>query len=103
MRECSAHKCALGSENMVDALVNFFNVKIKSNHCPKTWLKVADMMIEKRKVQRIKQLRTLEIIESDMQLIMKIFLGNRMSSKVEEDKILSECDCDSFKGCSVET
>ena len=53
---------------MVKMLVKFDNIIIKFNHCPSTWSKVVDVMIEKVKGPRLGKVRTLEMIGDDMQL-----------------------------------
>ena len=63
---------------------------IKFDHFPERWLKVVDAMTEKRKGPRAKKLRMLKIKESDAQLIMRMFFGNRMENKVKEEKRLSK-------------
>ena len=85
-RGYSVHECALQSERMVDVLVTFYNFVIKFNNFPERWLKVVDTLIEKRKVPRINKSIPLEMIEADMQSTMRIYLGNRIENKVEEDK-----------------
>ena len=51
MMDHHARECTLRSKRMVDVLVKFNNVVIKLNHHPERWLKVARVMIEKRKAQ----------------------------------------------------
>ena len=74
MRDYSAFKCLLDSEIIVRTLVTFYNAIIKCNYCPSRCSKVVDMMIEKGKGPRLGKLRMLEMIEVDMQLIMRVFL-----------------------------
>ena len=83
------HKYALENELIVEALVQFYNNIIKCNDYPKIWLKVADVMIEKRKGPRLKKLRTLEMIEAGLQLVMRMCLGTRINEKVESDVRIS--------------
>ena len=47
-------------------------------------------------------MRILEMIEADLQLVMRTFLGARMNEKVELDNRVSKCNYGSRKGCSIE-
>ena len=42
------------------------------------------------------------MIEADIQLAMRVFLGGRMNDKVENDNVLSKCNHGSRKGSSKE-
>ena len=102
MRDYSVHKSALESELIVEALVQFYNNIIKCNDYPKIWLKVADVMIEKRKGPQLKMLRILETIEAVLQLVMRACLGIRMNERVELDNRLSKHNYGSRKAYSIE-
>ena len=52
-------------------LVKCYIILIKCNHYPSRWLKVVDVMLEKGKGARLKKLRILEMIEADLQLVMR--------------------------------
>ena len=87
---------------MVDVLVKFCNVIIKHNHNPRRWLKVVDVVIEKGKGPRIDKLRILEMIEANLQLVMRILLGSRMNERIETDARVSKCNYGSRSGHSIE-
>ena len=59
-------------------------------------------MIEKGKGPNIKKLRTLEMIEADLQLVMRIFLGSRMNERIETDVRISKYNYGSRSGYSIE-
>ena len=59
-------------------------------------------MIGKGKGHRLKKLRTLEMIEADLQLVMRKHLGIRMNERVETDLRMSKYNCGSRTGCSIE-
>ena len=100
-RDYEAFKCALECERMVEVLVQFYNVIIKCNHYPRRWLKVVDVMIEKGKGPRINKLRTLEMIEANLQLVMRMFLGSRMNERIETDARMSKHNYGSRSGHSI--
>jgi hypothetical protein len=95
-------KCALESDRVVAVLVKFYNIVIKYNHYPSRWLKVVDVMLEKGKGPRLKKLRILEMIEADLQLVMRVFLGIRMNDRIEMDSRVSKYNYGSRKGYSIE-
>ena len=102
IRDCSVFECALESERIVEVLVKFYNVIIKCNHYLRRWLKFVDVMLEKVKGPRLKKLRMLQIIEADLQLVIRTILGSRMNERVESHARLSKYYYGSRKGCSIE-
>ena len=75
---------------------------IKHNHYPRGCLKVVDVMLEKRKGPRLKKLRMLEMIEADLQLVMRMHLGSRMNERFDSDNRALKYDHGSRKGHSME-
>ena len=88
-------------ERMVKVLVRVYNAIIKYNHFPFKWLDVLDVMIEKVKGNRINKLRDMKIIEAYLQLLMRIFLGLRISDNYKNDMIMSEHNYLSRKRFSI--
>ena len=76
-RDYSVCKCAIKSDRMVKMLVKFYNAIMKHDHFLNRQLDVLDVMIEKGKENKINKLRVIQIIESDLQLTMRIFLRNK--------------------------
>ena len=97
------HKCAIELERMKEVLVKFYNVIVKHQCYPKRWLDALDMMLEKGKGNLISKLRVIQIIEEDLQLLMRMFLKNRLEGKIEEDKRLSCHNHVSTKGYSIDS
>ena len=85
-RDYSAHKCATHCERMIKVLVRHFIVMLKHKYFPSRWLDVLDVMTENWKVHKINKLRIKQIIEEDLQLLMRIFLGIRTKESYENDK-----------------
>ena len=73
----------MNCERMVKVLVRFYNVIMKHNHFPSRWLCVPCVMIEKGKGNKINKLRVTQIIEADLQLIMRTLLGLRTAETVK--------------------
>ena len=88
---------------MATALVRFYTPMSKHKHYPKRWSDVLDVMIEKGKGSRINKLRVIQIVEADLQLLMRIFLGIWLESKLEEDERLSKPNYGSRKGFSIDS
>ena len=84
------HECAICYEKIAKYLVRFYNAIIKHNHFLSRWLDVLDMMIEKVKVNWINKLIVMQIIEADLQLLMRIFLGLRISDEYSNDRRTSK-------------
>ena len=89
-RDYSVCECAINSDRMVKVLVKFCNVIIKHNHFLTRWLDVLDVMIEKGNGNKINEIRVMQIIEADLQLIMRIFLRNTIEGRYENNKRLSK-------------
>ena len=56
-------------------------------------------MLEKGKGPRLKNLRMWQMIEADMQLVMRMRLGTRMNERAESDFRISKYEHGSRKGC----
>ena len=85
-RDYSVCERTTHSDRMVKVLVTFYNVIIKHNHFLTRWLVVLDVIIEKGNGNKINKLRVMQIIEADLQLIMRIFLRNAIEGRCENNK-----------------
>ena len=64
---------------------------IISNQCyPKRWLNILNNMLEKGKGPVLGKLRTIQLVEADFQLLMRIFTTERMVGVIEMDKRISK-------------
>ena len=72
-RDHAVCECTLECERIVEVFVQFCDVITKHNHYPRHLLKVVDIVIEKGKGPRMSKLRMLEMIEADLQLVMRFF------------------------------
>ena len=82
---------------MAKVLVRFYNIIKKRNHFPSRWLDALDMMIEKGKGNKTNKLRVTQMIEADLQLIMRIFLGLRVAKNYKNHDRTSKHDYGSRK------
>ena len=60
-------------------------------------------MIEKGKELTLGKLRTIQLIEANMQLLIRIFMSLRNKGQIEKDSRLSKCNYGFRKGYSIES
>ena len=92
------HECAIGSGKTTKILVACYNLIISNKFYPERWLKILNTMLEKEKGQLLGKLRTMQLVEVDFQLIMRVFMNERMAGLIETDKIISKGNYDQEKG-----
>ena len=102
-RTCSVHECALESEIMTGTLVTFYNLVMRSGRYLKRWLKILDVMLEKGKGPLLEKLRTMQLCEADLQLLMRTCIGDRNESTIEEDERILKFNYGSRQHYSIET
>ena len=78
-RDYSSCKCAMNCDRMAKVLVRCCNAIVKHNHFPSRWLDTLDAMIEKGKGNEVNKLRVTQLIEADLQLLMRMLLGLRIA------------------------
>ena len=59
-------------------------------------------MIEKGKGLKLGKLRTIQLIEADMQLLIRVFMSLQNQGQIEKDLRLSKCNYGSQKTYSIE-
>ena len=69
---------------------------------PKRWLKKLVVMIEKAKGSVLGKLSTTQLIEADLQLIMRMFVKIRNKGNMETDQRVSKSNHKSRPGYSIE-
>jgi len=102
-RTYAIYKCALESERMTNHLVAFYNILIEKGYYPKRWQKITDVILEKGKGPRLGKLRTITLIEGDLQLLMRIFLNATDQETIENDRRFSTANYGSRKNYSIES
>ena len=60
-----------------------------------------DIILEKGKGLILGKLRTMQLIEADLQLIMRIFVGGWNDENTEKDKRLSRYNYESWNNYSI--
>ena len=66
------------------------------------WLKILDIILEKRKERVLGKLRTIQLIKEDSQLLMRIFVRGRNDVKIESDQQLSQFNYRSRQNYSID-
>ena len=89
------------NKQITDILVSYYNVIIPKGFYSSQWLKVLNIILDKGKGPVLGKLRTIQLIEADLQLIMRIFLGLRYNKRLEEDTRVSKFNFRSRKGYSI--
>jgi len=102
-RTYAVYKCALGSEQMSRILVKFYQIVIKNRYYLKRWEKIVDVILDKGKGMILGKLRTITLIEADLQYIMRIFLNDEKEERIETDRRVSKSNYGSRKNYSIET
>ena len=66
-------------------------------------MKILEICIEKGKGSRIRKLRNLQLIEGNLQIIMRIFLNSDKEEIIKRDLRISKVNYGSRKNYSIET
>jgi hypothetical protein len=101
-RTYSVYKCAIDSKIMTKILLLLYNTLFRKGWYLKRWKKVLDVILEKGKGPIIGKLRTIQLIEADLQLMMRIFIGLRNDTEIEKDTRLSKYNYGSRPGYSID-
>ena len=96
------YKIALNNERMTNLLVKYYNMIIAVQFFPARWLKRLVVMIAKGKGPVLGKLRTIQLIEADLQLLMRIFVNTRNKGSIEADEIILKSNYGSRPGYSIE-
>ena len=75
---------------MTKILVKFYTTVVRKGYYLKRWVKLLAVILEKGKGPIIGKLRTIQLIEADLQILMRIFIGGRNDENIEIDSRLSK-------------
>ena len=84
-------------------LITFYNLVIKNGIVLERWRNMIDTMIEKGKGPYIEKLRIIELIEGDLQLIIRIYIGLRNDKNIQKDKRILHFNFGSRKNYSIQS
>ena len=84
------HKLVVDNEEFMDMLLMFYNLTISKGIVLNRWRSVLDTMLDKGKGPVLGKLRIIELIEGDLQLIIRLHAGLRNNRNIEKDSRLSK-------------
>lgn len=96
------YKMTLSSDKVTNLLIRYYNCIMKAGYYPDRWRRILDVIVEKGKGPILGKLRIIQLIEADMQLLMRVFFSLRNQGNIEFDDRISKYNFGSRKGCSVE-
>ena len=70
---------------MIYLLLEFYNMIIRESYYLNRWLNILNVTIEKGKGLIIGMLRNIQLIEADLQLLMRIYIGLISEKLIEND------------------
>ena len=83
-------KCMLSNTRILELLMRYFNIIIQKQFVPERQLKILDVIIEKGKRLVIGKLRIIQLIEVDIQLLIRILINTRNKFRIEKDNRVSK-------------
>ena len=102
-RTYSVYKCAILSDRMTAVLIWFYNVLFQKNYYPRRWQSIVETTLEKGKGPVLGKLRSITLIEGDLQLNMRIHFQAEQEELIENDSRFSSANYGSRKNYSIET
>jgi len=102
-RTYTIYKYALNSIRMTAILVSFYNMLLKEGYYLNRWMNIVDATLEKGKGPVLGKLRTITLIEGDLQILMRIFLFSYEQELIEEDNRFAKANYRLQKNYSIET
>ena len=73
-------------------IVEYYNILINNYYFSNRWLDILDVIIEKRAGPTLGKLHTIQLIEVDLQLLIRVFMSYRNQRKIENDNRISKCN-----------
>lgn len=78
-------------------LVNYYNLIIKHQFYLQHWLDTLDVVIEKGKGPILRKLRTIQLLEADLQIIIRMHSVDLIQNDIESDNRVSKANYGSRK------
>ena len=87
---------------MTSILVEYYTMLLREGYYPRRQLKLVDVTLEKGKRPIISKLRTITLIEWDLQILMRKYLNSEDEELIEYDNRFSKANYSSRKNYSIE-
>ena len=97
------YKLVNDNDEFLEVLLLFYNLALKKGIILKRWQDILDIILEKGKGPLLGKLRIIELIEGDMQIITRMYVGLRNDKNIENDSRLSKFNFGSRKWYSIES
>ena len=97
------HKLVVDNEEFIGMLLMFYNLTILIGIVLNRWRSVLDTMLDKEKGLVLGKLLIIELIEGDLQLIIRLHAGLRNNRNIEKDSRLSKFNFGSRQDYSIES
>ena len=102
-RKHVVYKIVAQNERFMNVLILFYNLVIQKGIVLERWRNVLDVMLEKGKGPILGKMRIIELIEGDLQIIVRACVGLRNDDNIKNDERLSKFNFGSRKQCSIES
>ena len=102
-RTYATYKCLICFPKLTALYVKFLNLVIQKKHVLNRWLDIVDVVLEKGKGPRLDKLRIIQLIEGDLQLLMRIIVTKRISVHAETTGRLSTSNYGNRRGYDINT
>ena len=97
------YKLVNDNDEFLEVLLLFYNLALKKGIILKRWQDILDIILEKGKGPLLGKLRIIELIEGDMQIITRMYVGLKNDKNIENDSRLSKFNFGSRKWYSIES
>ena len=84
-------------------MVVFYNILIKEQYFPERWLNLVAIILENSKGPMLGKLRSITLIEGDLQIMMQIHLKSDKEEMIEKDQHFSKVQYGARKNFLIET
>ena len=84
-------------------IAEYYNTLINNYYFPNQWLDILDVIIEKGARPILGKLCTIQLIEADLQLLIRVFISYRNQGKIENNNRISKCNYGSKCNYSIES
>ena len=82
------HKMVIDNDEFLEILTLFYNLVIINGIVLDRWRNIIDTILDKGKGPLLSKLRIIELIEGDLQLIIRLYVGQRNDKNIKKSKKL---------------
>ena len=97
------YKIIARNNRFIYVLLLFYNLVLKKGIVLNRWRNILDAILEKGKGPVLGKLRIIELIEGDLQIIIRMYVGWRNNKNIKSDSRLSKFNFRSRKHYSIDS